>query len=108
MVQVGLLEDNPGIARVCVTMLRYAGHQVTVYEHPRECLRALIPQPIPALNNGQHHFTVDVLPVDVLIMDLHLPDIDGIEVLKSLCANPRTQALPLIFCTAAPYPEIAD
>ena len=42
MAQVGLLEDNMRIARLCATMLQYAGHDVTIYEHPRECLRALV------------------------------------------------------------------
>jgi len=108
MVQVGLLEDNPRIARVCVTMLHYAGHQVTVYEHPRDCLAALMLQPYHAVNGVKPYWGLDLLPIDVLIMDLHLPDIDGIEVLRSLCAHPLTQALPLIFCTAAPYSEIAS
>ncbi len=107
MAQVGLLEDNTRIARLCATMLQYAGHTVTIYEHPRECLRALLApgdyrQQIykPALS--------DALPIDVLILDLHLPDIGGMEVLRYLRAHPRTKSLPLIFCTAAPPSEVAQ
>jgi CheY-like chemotaxis protein len=96
MAQIGLLEDNARIAKLCATMLQYAGHQVIIYEHPRECLKALLPQVASAS-----------LPVDVLILDLHLPDIDGIEVLQRLCSYPHTQSLPLIFCTAATPAEIA-
>jgi len=111
MAQVGLLEDNTRIARLCATMLHYAGHQVTIYEHPRECLQALLPS--VALFTGskpciQQLISASLpLPVDVLILDLHLPEIDGIEVLQYLLASPSTKLLPLIFCTAATPYELA-
>ena len=35
MARVGLLEDNARIARLCVTMLQFAGHSVELYEHPQ-------------------------------------------------------------------------
>ncbi len=108
MAQVGLLEDNARIARLCATMLQYAGYTVTVYDHPRECLRAL-------LTSGDHNkqqiykpVLTTALPIDVLMLDLHLPDISGIEVLRYLRSHPRTKALPLIFCTAAPPAEVAQ
>ncbi len=108
MAQVGLLEDNTRIAKLCATMLQYAGHQVIIYEHPRICLNALLPD----LSIRQSSTAVSVqtkaqtLPVDVLILDLHLPDITGIEVLRYLRSHTRTQALPLIFCTAATPSEV--
>ncbi|TMC20452.1 MAG: response regulator [Chloroflexi bacterium] len=106
MAQVGLLEDNVRIARLCATMLQYAGHQVTVYEHPRDCLNALVPS-VAAHTSGLVSVSSLPLPVDVLILDLHLPDINGMDVLNCLLAHPRTQALPLIFFTAATRHEIA-
>jgi len=45
--------------------------------------------------------------VDVLILDLHLPDINGLDVIYHLNADPQTRTLPLIFCTAATPSEIA-
>lgn len=105
MAQVGLLEDNTRIAKLCATMLQYAGHQVTIYEHPRACLSALLPPVAP--HERRPVVQQILLPVDVLILDLHLPDIDGIEVLQYLCSHPHTQSLPLIFCTAAAPSEIA-
>ena len=109
MAQVGLLEDNARIAKLCATMLHYAGHQVTIYEHPRECLQALLPaRKVPeSMQSLQDVLNDRSLPVEVLILDLHLPDIDGVEVLRHLQAHPRTQSLPLIFCTAAAEGEIA-
>jgi CheY-like chemotaxis protein len=109
MAQVGLLEDNTRIAKLCATMLQYLGHQVTVYEHPRQCLQALLPQMLIRDNSSVSYESMlpSSLPVDVLILDLHLPDIDGIEVLRHLRSSPRTQILPLIFCTAASRSEVA-
>jgi CheY-like chemotaxis protein len=103
MAHVGLLEDNSRIAKLCATMLQYAGYQVIIYEHPQACLDSLL----PTMQNQADGVSVILPPVDVLILDLHLPDITGLDVLYSLCSHPSTQSLPLIFCTAATPAEVA-
>ena len=110
MAQVGLLEDNTRIAKLCATMLQFAGHQVTVYEHPLECLRALQTPKLVYGGRIPADRRVDAmsLPIDVLILDLHLPDIEGVEVLQYLRSRPHTRFLPLICCTAASRAEIAQ
>ena len=109
MALIGLLEDNSGIAKLCSTFLHYIGHQVTVYETSQKCLHAL-------LSDGRIHDNVHslqsptktcVLPVEVLILDLALPDINGIDVLRHLTSHPHTQTLPIILCTAATNTEVA-
>ena len=37
---------------------------------------------------------------DVILMDIQLPDIDGVTALQRLRANPRTAAIPVIALTA--------
>lgn len=109
MARIGLLEDNIRIARLCATMLHYAGHEVVIYANPQECLCALTPSLMrpPAsgfLDRGREDLSM--LPIDVLILDLHLPLMSGLEVLRLLKSCPRTCGLPLVFCTAATASEI--
>ena len=101
MSRVGLLEDNAIIARLAATMLSYVGHEVTIYEHPSECLDAL--HLADAFHGSPARPTQSriALPVELLILDLHLPEIDGFHVLELLRTQPHTQSLPLVFCTAA-------
>lgn len=109
MARVGLLEDNPVIARLAATMLNYTGHQVTIYEHPRDCLNALSLTKTNLRNNLPPLHVPDeeiMLPVELLILDLHLPDIGGFQILELIQSNQHTRSLPLIFCTAATAREI--
>jgi DNA-binding response OmpR family regulator len=106
MIRVGLLEDNTRIAKLCAMMLCYAGHEVSIYKHPRECLRALhlFSDAIPADEGCP---ALKSLPIDVLILDLDLPDITGIEIIRCLHSQPRTKSIPIICCTAATPNEIS-
>jgi len=114
MARIGLLEDNSRIAKLCITMLNLAGHEVTLYKHAGECLSALFAVgaanssrgPQPQILHGSLKTSKPDLPVEVLILDLHLPDMNGFEVLHYLQSHPNTQSLPLIFCTAATETEV--
>ena len=103
MALIGLLEDNDRIAKLCATFLHLAGHQVTIYDTSFNCLRALFSyENTQDAALSQHEFASgNSLPVEILILDLSLPDINGIEVLHYLTTHPRTKSLPLIVCTAA-------
>ncbi len=110
MARVGLLEDNSRIAKLCVTMLNLAGHEVTLYEHAGDCLDALFTVWGTKEGNDVHAIQESLktsnLPVEVLILDLHLPDMNGLELLCHIQAHPKTKSLPLIFCTAATDSEV--
>ena len=107
MASVGILEDNPILAKLTATMLNFTGHQVTIYEHPRDCLDALsLTNLRPSLPSSQLPATQIALPVELLIIDLHLPDIGGFQILELLQNNTHTRSLPLICCTAATAREI--
>jgi CheY-like chemotaxis protein len=112
MACIGLLEDNSRIAKLCVTMLNLAGHEVILYEDAEECLNALFAVPAAYKSNGAQYFNEPIkpsrsnLPIEVLILDLHLPDMNGFELIHHLQTHPNTRSLPLIFCTAATENEV--
>lgn len=37
---------------------------------------------------------------DMILLDVHMPKLDGFEVCLRLKANPKTQAIPVVFLTA--------
>lgn len=112
MARVGLLEDNSRIAKLCATMLHFAGHEVIVYELARECLHALIPEVTVDVDSQPSYTSKSIkpclLPVELLILDLYLPDIPGLQVLRHLRSCPYTRTLPLILCTAAPNRDVVQ
>jgi CheY-like chemotaxis protein len=42
---------------------------------------------------------------DLLLLDIHLPDIDGYQVLARLRADPATRTLPVVAVTAQAMPD---
>ncbi len=114
MASIGLLEDNPRIAKLCVTMLNLVDHEVILYKDAKECLNALFAVPTVYKSNGALLYNELMktsrpnLPIEVLILDLHLPDMNGFELLHRLQTHPNTRNLPLIFCTAATENEVSQ
>lgn len=109
MARVGLLEDNARIAKLCATMLQFSGHSVEIYEHPRTCLKALMPSFVRSEGKVSTSFSCELdLPIEVLILDLQLPEMPGVDVLRHLKSHAHTRNLPLIFCTASNPSEISQ
>ena len=44
-------------------------------------------------------------PVDAVLLDVMMPEMNGPEVLQHLQANPATQAIPVIFMTARTHAD---
>jgi CheY-like chemotaxis protein len=45
---------------------------------------------------------------DLLFLDLRLPGMDGIQVLKALRSDPRTERLPVVILTNSSDPELRE
>jgi CheY-like chemotaxis protein len=45
-------------------------------------------------------------PVDLILLDYMMPDLDGLEVLRSVRANPAIASLPVIIITAVNDPDV--
>jgi DNA-binding response OmpR family regulator len=83
MTSVLLAEDDPFLRRVSEVSLRRAGFTVRSVGDGPEALDA-----------------VEHSPVDLVILDGHMPAMDGLDVCRRLKSNPRTATIPVIMLTA--------
>ena len=84
-----IVEDDPDAGDIFEFALRTAGFTPAVVKSGKTALGWL----------------ASMVP-DILILDLHLPDIPGIEVLRHMQADPRLADVPVIVATA--HPELAE
>lgn len=81
--RVLLAEDEPNIATSLQFLLDRAGYDVNVQENGAEALAE-------ALAN----------PPDLMILDVMLPDLDGLEILREIRADSAAKSLPILMLTA--------
>ena len=89
--RVLLAEDEPNIAESLAFLLERAGFTVDVAPDGRGALESALA----------------AMP-DLMILDVMLPGLDGLSVLKELRADNRTQTLPIIMLTAKGQQEDRD
>jgi CheY-like chemotaxis protein len=81
--QVVVVDDEPEIVQVVCDVLEDEGIQATSCPHGRQaltCIRRKQPR--------------------VLLLDIQMPDVDGITLFRELREDPATSTLPVIFVTA--------
>src|SRR6476659_1063904 len=81
--RVLIVEDDRDIADLVARYLGKAGFATEVIASGREALAAIAAR-----------------PPDLLVLDLMLPHVDGLEVCRALRANETTAAIPIIMLTA--------
>ena len=84
--RVLLAEDNPVNRLIVGAMLSRLGAEVIVAANGREAIQHASQAP------GEVH---------AILMDLHMPEVDGLEATRQLRAQPTTAHLPIIALTAA-------
>ncbi|MET0106642.1 MAG: response regulator [Sedimenticola sp.] len=78
-----MIEDNPDNSVLISKLLKRAGYQVLLAETGEEgCRRAVEDRP------------------DFVLLDIQLPDIDGLEVLSRIRAETSSRKLPVIAVTS--------
>lgn len=90
MAKILVVDDEPDIVRVLVKIFEHRGHEVTTASDGQHALEAVA---------KQHP--------DVIILDLNLPRVDGLEVCKRLKSADTTKHIPIVMMTAA-YVSVDD
>src|ERR1051326_5223013 len=78
-----VVDDNDDSVRIVQTIVLSAGFEVTIARNGREALDA-VARSIPEL----------------IVMDVMMPEMDGLEALNTLRSSPRTSRIPVILITA--------
>lgn len=78
-----IVEDDRNTADTLADQIRILGHTVATTYSPRSAMKSLS----------------EVIP-DVIFMDINMPGVDGIEVLRFLRRDPTTATVPVIIVSA--------
>jgi CheY-like chemotaxis protein len=91
-----LAEDEPDDVEFLVRALRAAepGTRIDVVKDGLEVLRRLLGDDVD-----------DALQPRLILLDLNLPGLDGLEVLRCLTANARTACIPIVMLSGTCTPE---
>ena len=88
MARILIVEDYPVTQRVLSLTLQNSGHDVTVANHGGEALVAL-----------------DHTSIDLALVDIAMPEMDGLELLRNLRQDERYHTMPVIMLTASGQDE---
>ncbi len=90
-----LVEDNPDEIELTIRALKqhHLANDVVVISDGHEALEYLFAE-------GRYADDSPLLP-ELLLLDINLPKVSGIEVLKRLRAHPRTQLVPVVMLTSS-------
>jgi DNA-binding response OmpR family regulator len=78
-----IVDDHLPTARLLARLLRSAGHQAACAGSGSEAFRLL--------NEG---------PADLVVLDVMMPEVDGLSVLRRLRSDPRFASLPVLMYSA--------
>lgn len=95
-IEILLVEDNPDDVELTLHALRkenLANH-IHVARDGEEALDFLF-------CNGAHADRSFDCPPRLILLDLKLPKVDGMEVLRRLKADPRTRSIPVVILTSS-------
>jgi two-component system sensor histidine kinase ChiS len=93
MARILIVEDEPLSRQVLLRRLSKAGYDVDSADNGRMALQSLT--------------AADTLP-DVILTDLHMPEVSGYDLCASVRRNPRLAHLPIIIMSALDGAEYRD
>tara|TARA_R110002073_G_scaffold332410_3_gene518360 strand:- start:93320 stop:93754 length:435 start_codon:yes stop_codon:yes gene_type:complete len=92
-VEILLVEDNPADANLLLRKMKQAKVPYTMH---------VVQTGLEALDFVQHKGVyADSPALDLILLDLNLPGIDGREVLKAIKSDPKLRTIPVIVFTSS-------
>lgn len=95
-VDMVFVEDNPRDAEMTLRTLR-KHHLANHVAHLRDGQEALD----WLLGNGQEPLQGQTPTPKLMLLDLKLPKVDGLEVLRAIRSHPRTRLMPVVVMTSS-------
>ena len=92
MSQVWIVDDDEEIGIALRSMLRMLNYDQRFFTDARSSARALITDPTP----------------DLIMIDLNMPEVSGIELLDFIRAKPRLKNLPAVIISAETSPAAVE
>lgn len=77
--RIHIIDDEEDMIKIATDLLQSEGFTVVASTHPKDGLKKL--------RNS---------PPDLLILDIRLPDMDGIQVIREMKADPKLKSIPVI------------
>jgi two-component system response regulator len=95
-IDILLVEDNPQDAELTVRALKkhHLANRLTVVEDGAEALDLVFCR-------GKYAGRVNSDPPKVILLDLKLPKMSGLEVLREIKGNERTRKIPVVIVTSS-------
>jgi two-component system response regulator len=96
IVEILLVEDNPQDLELALRALRKANfsNRIQVARDGEEALEYIFCE-------GEHSTRKIEDSPKVILLDLKLPKVDGLEVLKRIKGDPRTSSIPVVVLTSS-------
>jgi CheY-like chemotaxis protein len=96
VLQILLVEDSPNDVKLTIHALREEnlGNSIQVARDGEEALDFLFCRGEFASRSFDH-------PPRLVLLDLKLPKVDGLEVLRAVKGDPRTHAIPIVVLTSS-------
>jgi CheY-like chemotaxis protein len=88
MFKIMIVDDEPYVIRTIETILEREGYKVVGAKSGNECLKKLKKE-----------------PVDLILMDFFMPEMDGRMVIEKIRENPNLKDTKIAFLTAAAFGE---
>lgn len=95
-VEILLVEDNPADVELTLHALgqNKLANKIQIARDGEEALDFLF-------NRGSFHDRISQAPPRMVLLDLKLPKVDGLGVLRAAKGDPRTRAIPIVVLTSS-------